>query len=310
MSDQRYNYDPGLGRKYEKRTARIINKDGSFNVKRHGVRRLQYQWLLQTSSLEFYTTVISAYLAFNVLFALVYMGVGVERLGGKVDMWAFPDFFKALFFSMQTFTTVGYGSVYPQGGIVSFVAGMEAMAGLMFFAIATGLVYGRFSRPSARILFSNNILISPYKENETALMFRIVNRRLNVLMEMDAQVIVAMDVDDSEEVRRRFYRLELETSKIVFFPLTWTIVHPITKTSPFQGLTHEDLLKRDTEVLILVKGYDETFSQHVHVRFSYTADELIWGARFIRNFQSQDNGVVELHIDDVHAFEKAELPND
>lgn len=308
MSDQRQSYDPGLGKSYDKRTARIINKDGSFNVNRHGVRRLHYQWLLQTSNLEFYATIVGAYLLFNILFALVYMGVGIEKLGGKVDMWAFPDFFKALFFSMQTFTTVGYGSVFPLGGMVSFIAGMEAMVGLLFFAVATGLVYGRFSRPSARILFSNNALISPYRDNDTALMFRLVNRRLNVLMEMEARVIVAMDVDESEEVRRSFFRLELETSSIVFFPLTWTIVHPINKNSPFQGLTHEDLLKRDTEILILVKGYDETFSQHVHVRFSYTADELVWGAKFVRNFQSTDDGVVELDIDHVHLHEPADLP--
>jgi inward rectifier potassium channel len=173
----------------------------------------------------------------------------------------------------------------------------------MFFAIATGMVYRRFSRPSARILFSNNALISPYKDG-TALMFRIVNRRPNVLMEVEARVMLALDMDEGEETMRRYFNLKLETTSIHFFPLSWTIVHPIDDTSPMQNLSAEDMFRKKAEVLILMKAFDETFSQHVHVKFSYTADEIVWNARFIRNFKANTTGEIELDIDAVHDYEK------
>jgi inward rectifier potassium channel len=298
-----HKFDPGFGQKYAHNTKRIINKDGSFNITRTGIRNQQFQTLVEMSSARFSTIVLVVYLLINFSFAVVYLALGVDNITfiGKAD--TLHPVLKALYFSMQTFTTVGFGSIYPSDSLTNFVSGMEAMMGWMFFAIATGMVYRRFSRPSARILFSNNALISPYKDG-TALMFRIVNRRPNVLMEVEARVMLALDMDEGEETMRRYFNLKLETTSIHFFPLSWTIVHPIDDTSPMQNLSAEDMFRKKAEVLILMKAFDETFSQHVHVKFSYTADEIVWNARFIRNFKANTTGEIELDIDAVHDYEK------
>lgn len=296
------SFDPGFGQKYAHNTKRIINKDGTFNIIRKGIRNQRFQTLVEMSSKRFAVGVVLVYLILNIAFAIVYLILGVDNLLfiGKAD--SFPPVLKAFYFSMQTFTTVGFGSIFPADNVTNFVSGMEAMVGWMFFAIATGMVYRRFSRPSARILFSNNALVSPYKQGQ-ALMFRIVNRRPNVLMEVEARVMLAIDMDEGEETHRRYFNLKLETSSIHFFPLSWTIVHPLDDSSPVYQLGKEDFERKKAEVLILIKAFDETFSQHVHLKFSYTADELVWNARFIRNFKSLNSGQIELDIDAVHNYE-------
>lgn len=295
-------FDPGFGQKYAHNTKRIINKDGSFNITRKGIRNQYFQTLVDLSSLRFVAVVTSFYIAVNVVFALIYMAVGIDKISFVSERFDLNPFLKAVFFSMQTFTTVGFGSIFPEDPVTNFISGMEAMTGWMFFALATGLVYRRFSRPSARILFSDNALISPYK-GDKALMFRIVNRRPNVLMELDARVMLAIDLDEGEEVNRRYFNLSLETNSIHFFPLSWTIVHPIDSTSPLNGFSKKDYEERNVEILILMKGFDETFSQNVHVKFSYTYDEVVWNARFVRNFKSLDSGQIELDIDAVHNYQ-------
>lgn len=306
----KYNYDPGLGTDYSRSTKRVINKDGSFNVKRVGMKKLIYHSLLEMGNFRFYTYVVGAYFISNIVFAVAYYISGVQNLEGAIGHLQVHDITKAFFFSMQTFTTVGFGAIFPNDPTTNFIAGMEAMAGLLFFAIATGLVYARFSKPSARILFSNNILVAPYKKDQSALMFRIANRRPNVLMELQAKVILVMDIDTTEHVRRKYLGLDLELDNITFFPLSWTIVHPIDSDSPIFGYTHEELLKYNAEFLILIKGFDETFGQQVHIRYSYLADELVWGGKFIRSFHTDDRGEIIHDIDGVHNYEPAELPQD
>ena len=296
-------FDPGLGREYAHNTKRIINKDGSFNVIRKGIRRQVYQQLLHMRSISFIFWMVAVYLVVNVIFGLTYLATGTDGLAFANDhLNEMPPAWKALFFSMQTFTTVGFGSIFPNDPMANFISGMEAFAGWLFLAVATGLVYGRFSRPSARILFSNHALVAPYKEG-TALMFRLVNRRPNVLMEMEARVMLALDVDEGEEVMRRYFNLKLEMSSIHFFPLTWTVVHPIDESSPIHALSKEELERKSAELLILIRGFDDTFSKHVHLRFSYTHDEWVWNARFVRNFEALESGEILLDIDGVHDFE-------
>ena len=300
-------FDPGLGRDYAHNTKRIINKDGTFNVVRKGIRRQRYQELLQMDGWKFFLNITVVYLLFNILFAIAYLVIGTDSISfGNKDIEQMSPILKALFFSMQTFTTVGFGSIYPNDAIANFVSGMEAMSGWLFFAVATGLVYGRFSKATARILFSNNAIVTPYKGG-TAVMFRVVNRRPNVLMEMEAKVMMAMDVDEGEEVLRRYFNLKLEASSIHFFPLSWTLVHPIVEGSPLYGLNKDDLEAKSAEMLILIKGFDDTFSKHVHLRFSYTYDEWVWGAIFKRNYEAMENGEIMLDIDAVHDYEKVEL---
>lgn len=299
---KRNQSDIGISKSYERNTRRIINKDGSFNVVKKGIRAHGYQTLVSMSIWRFLLWVLIAYLVINILFGLFYTLLGTHHLSfaGKAD--AFPPFFKALFFSMQTFTTVGFGSIFPLDPFTNFVSGMQAMLGWMFFAVATGVIYTRFSKPSARLLFSNNALISPYQGGE-ALMFRVVNRRPNILMEMEAKVLLVLDMDTGEQVSRQFFKLDLETSQITFFPLTWTVVHPITEDSPLQEYSLTDLIEKRAEFLILLKGYDETFGQTIRLRFSYTADELVPNAKFIPNFKLQDDGIIALDIPAVHNYE-------
>ncbi len=298
---QRNQSDIGISKNYDHNTQRIINKDGSFNVRRKGIRNQGYQVLVSMSITRFLLWVTLAYLVINILFAFVYLGLGTQHLRFAGEVGLLPPFLKALFFSMQTFTTVGFGSIFPLDPSTNFVSGMQAMLGWMFFAVATGVIYTRFSKPSARLLFSDKALISPYHDGE-ALMFRVVNRRPNILMEMEAKVIMVLDMDEGEHVSRKFFNLDLETNKITFFPLSWTIVHPITSDSPFKDYSLQDLRKRRAEFLILLKGYDETFGQTIRLRFSYTADEIVPKAKFVPNFELQGDGSIELDINAVHDY--------
>jgi inward rectifier potassium channel len=204
-------------------------------------------------------------------------------------------FVNAFFFSIHTLTTVGYGNIYPRGVGANTVAAVEAATGLMVFAIATGLLYGRFSRPSARILFSDHLLVAPYQDG-SSLQFRITNARSNVLMDLEARVLL-MTVDPVDgQLKRDFFDLPLERRHVYFFPLTWTIVHPIDSASPLYGKTPEDLAKTSTELLILIQGFDDTFSQTVHARYSYRYDQIVWGAKFQPAFSVDPKGDLLLDV--------------
>jgi inward rectifier potassium channel len=183
----------------------------------------------------------------------------------------------AFFFSAQTLTTVGYGHISPNSHLVSAVAAFESLLGLLSFALATGLLYGRFSRPHAQMCFSHHALVAPYREG-TGFMFRFVNRRSNQLIEVEATVV--MSLLDGETNTRRFVTLTLERSKINLFPTSWTVVHPIDAASPLFGLTDADLHKGQVEFVILIKAFDDTFAQTIYQRTSYISDEVLWGFRF------------------------------
>jgi inward rectifier potassium channel len=181
------------------------------------------------------------------------------------------------------------------------VAALEATTGLMVFAIATGLLYGRFSRPTARIVYSDHALISPYQDG-TSLQFRITNARSNVVMDLEARVLL-MTVDTVDgQLKRDFFDLPLERRRVYFFPLTWTVVHPIDSASPLFGKTPEDLARTSAEILILLQGFDDTFSQVVHSRYSYRHDEFAWGAKFLPAFYIDPEGDLVLELERIDAL--------
>ncbi len=301
------NFDPGFGVDYKTRTKRIINKNGSFNIKRHGMRKLVFHSLRSMGNLRFFTVVIITYMLVNLLFAFIYYLSGIEHIVASQTHLNVPDLLMAFFFSMQTFTTVGFGSIFPDDAITNFIAGMEAMTGLLFFAVATGLVYGRFSKPVIGIMSSHNMLVSPFNKNEDGLMFRITGLRPNVLVEVEAKVILAIDVDHSDHVQREYIPLELDTDYVAFLALSWTVVHPINKKSPIYGYSKEDMIRDNAEVLILIRAYDDAYGQHVHMRFSYVPEEIIWGAKFIRNYFTDEEGEIHLNINAIHEYENATL---
>ena len=293
-------FDPGLTNQYSGGLRRIIEKDGSFNVRRRGGSGFNfYLFLLDTTWPRFIAVVAAAYLVVNVLFASLFIAAGTEHLSGADTNTGLGPFASAFFFSVHTLTTVGYGSMYPIGFAANIIAALEAMTGLMGFALGTGLMYGRFSRPSAKIVFSDVMLVAPYQEG-ASLQFRIANERDNVLLELEAKVLM-MYVDKTEdEPRRKFVDLTLERPTVYFFPLTWTVVHPIVADSPIFGKTADDLKQMEAEFLILVKGFDDTFSQTVNARYSYRHEELVWGARFQPAFFVDRTGDMVLELNRVN----------
>ena len=300
-------FDPGLTQKFTVPLRRAINKDGSFNVLRHGTTWRDtngYLYLIDMPWIGFFASILVGYFVVNTLFALVYYALGPDQLQGAVAPTDFAHFLNSFFFSAHTLTTVGYGSISPKGTAANVVAAFEAMVGLMGFALATGLLFGRVSRPSARIGFSGKILIAPYQD-ATSLQFRIVNKRKNNLMELEAKVMLMMVGGAPGNLKRDYVVLGLERSSVYFFPLTWTIVHPIDEHSPLMGKTAADLERLQAEVLILVKGFDDTFSQTVHARYSYRYDEIVWGARFAPAFDIDKKGDIELQVDKVGAIAAA-----
>lgn len=296
-------FDPGLTQQYSARLRRAINKDGEFNIRRRGTTWHDfhpYLYLISSSWTVFLGLIFVVFITVNLAFALLYQVAGIEHLHGADAPTQLGRFLNAFFFSTHTLTTVGYGSIYPEGILVNSIAGLEAMVGLMAFAVATGLLVGRVSRPSARLGFSESIIIAPY-QGITSLQFRLVNRRANNLMEIRATVLL-MTVEGTEQLQRKYAQLKLEREQVLFLPLTWTVVHPIDAESPLFGKTAEDLERLQAEALILVKGIDDTFNQTVHVRYSYRYDEIRWGARFSPAFEIDEEGDMWLEVNRVSDF--------
>lgn len=300
----------GFGSSAKGKSTRFVNNDGSFNVNRTGLAFFQnlhiYHSLIEMSWLKFALLTLAFYTVINCIFAILYVLVGVQHLMGIIGTTAVEKFWEAFFFSAQTLTTVGYGRISPVGYLTSMIAAIESMIGLMGFAIITGILYGKFSRPNAKIMFSKNAIIAPYKDIN-ALEFRIVNQRKNQLIEVETQVLLSMNKLVDGKRKGLFLELPLEVKKVNFFPLPWTIVHPIDENSPIYQLSSQELIEADAEIIILMKAYDDTFSQTVYRRFSYTASEIIWGAKFNIIFKNEDNGMVNLMLDRFQDIEKVPL---
>ena len=308
------NSDPGTGTQYSEYSKRIINKDGSFNVRKIGLppsTRNTYQFLIQIGWWKFLGVIFLYLLAANAVFALLYLLTGIQHFNGINSGSLLNQYLQLLYFSFQTFTTVGYGAISPVGNLANVLSSFEAIFGWMSFAIITGILYGRFSRPSARLAYSKNAVIAPYGNSGKSLQFRIANMRNSNLMEMEATVML-MIIERGEKgiKKRQFVPLPLERSQILFFPLNWTIVHPIDSASPLYGKTSQDLENMEAEVLILIKGFDDTFSQTVHSRFSYRADEITWGARFLPIFDTQPSGDIHLFFERFDDLEEVPLPSE
>lgn len=263
---------------------RLLNRDGSFNVARRGLPFWRsfaaYHWLLTSSWRGFLAQVTASYLAANAIFAVAYHLCGAGALESVGAAARLGRAWQCFFFSVETFSTIGFGNITPAGLAPNLIMTVEALAGLLWLALATGLLFARFSRPTAQIVFSKNALIAPYR-GITAFEFRIANERKNQIIELEAKVLFSRMEDTARGRRiRNFYKLNLERDNVVFFPLAWTVVHPIDEASPLRNLTPSDLAACDAEFLILLTGADETFSEPVHSRSSYKAAEIVWNARF------------------------------
>lgn len=282
----------GFGTKGFANGGRLINKDGTFNVTKKGggiATFSLYQWLINMNGFMFFLFINVSYLAINLLFAWFYYLAGVENLSNYVASDSLDAFIYCFYFSTQTLTTVGFGKISPEGHIAHLISSFEAMIGLLSFALATGILYGRFSKARAKILFSENAIIGPYKNDSKGFIFRIANLRKNQLIDLKARLMYSYLIPQDGGLRRIYHQLELEIDFINLFPLPWTIVHHIDENSPLRDKGAIDFAREEAEFLIILKGYDDTFSQEVHQVYSYKHDELIFDAKFEMMFQTETN---------------------
>src|SRR5438477_4232203 len=302
----------GFGSSSENNAGRFYNRrTGRANIVKKGVNILdRYSWyhtMLALPRLKFLLLIFSIYILLNLFFAGIYYLIGIGHLAGVNSGSALKNFSEVFFFSTQTFTTVGYGRISPTGISASAVATLEAFLGLLSFAIATGLFYGRFSRPQAFLKFSHNILISPYKD-DIALMFRMSPYKNNILSEAEVKLTAAMQIEENGKRMNKFYPLDLEISKVNALTLSWTVVHSIDEKSPLYNLNQDDMRSMNMEILVFAKAFDEVFSNTVMTRTSYVADEIVWSAKFkIMYYPSEDKTKTILDLDLLDEYEKIDL---
>jgi inward rectifier potassium channel len=259
---------------------------------------------------RFLLIVATFYVVVNGVFAVAYLACGSGTLAGPGfagHSALFSDYFRAYFFSVETFGTIGYGNIAPVGMSANILVTAESFVGLLSAALATGLVFARFSRPNAAILYSRHALIAPYRGIK-AFMFRCANERSNQLIEVSVRIMYSrIAVRPNGDRVREFTSLPLEFDKVTFFALSWTVVHPIDESSPLFHCTAETLAANEAEFLVLLSGNDETFAQTVHSRTSYKASEIIWNARFRSMFiESKSRGTTGMDLARIHDFERVE----
>ena len=291
---------------------RLVNPDGSNNLKKRGIpvweRTSMYHTLLRMKRSHFFFFVLCLYTSINLFFAVVYFATGVEHLVGGDGAKTFTGkFMEAFFFSSQTLTTVGYGRVAPSGMLTNSIASVESLIGILVFAVMTGLIYGRFSRPRAYLLFSPSVLISPYKDGK-ALMLRMATYKNNHLTDVDAQATLALHVKEHGKTVTKFYPLPLELARIQSLALSWTIVHNITDESPLYHYTKEQVAETQMEVIVTVRAFDDHFSNIVQQRTSYSYNQVVYGAKFLPMFErSPDGSYTIMELDRINAYETVNM---
>ena len=302
----------GFGVNSENSSGRFYDrKSGGANVFKRGIgvlnRHSWYHTMLAMPRAKFLSFLLVVYIIINLFFAGIYYMIGIDHLAGVNQGSDIKNFSEVFFFSAQTFTTVGYGRISPVGFAASAVSTFEAFLGLLSFALATGLFYGRFSRPRAFLRFSHNAIIAPYKDG-IALMFRMAPYKNNLLSEAEAKVNLAMQLEENGKMVNRFFNLDLEISKINALALSWTIVHPINEKSPLYNFNYTDMVNAKIEALVFVKAFDEVFSNTVVQRFSYIASEVVWGAKFRMMYHAdKKKKATVLDLNKLNDYEKIEL---
>lgn len=291
--------DPGFGYNSTNKPNRLVNADGSFNIKhlnRHFSFSELYTYLISMPWWLFFMFVFLGYVTINVLFGMIYYVVGIEQLTLK-PVNSLQDFLNAFFFSTQTITTLGYGTISPVGNVAAFVAAFEAFLGLLSFSFFTGLLYGRFSRPKAAIRFSETFVIRSFKK-ERALMFRLMNKRKNIMIEPEINVTIAINrTTKNGEFKREFFELPLERKKIMYLPTTWTIVHEIDDGSPLCKYTNAELEQLNAEMFVLLEYYEDSFSQKVYQLHSYDFSQLELEKKFTSAYYFDADGKAVLDHD-------------
>lgn len=307
ISNLKSNADTGFGVSADTQGGRFVNKDGSYNVIKRGLpfyERVSFFYLMLTMSRwRFFFFLVLFFLSTNFLFTGVYFLMNDKEFTGVLPGGFIHHFFELYFFSVQTFTTVGYGRINPDGYFSGAIASVEALTGLSSFALITGILYGRFSRPRAYLRFSKHALIAPYHD-KTGFMFRFVSSKENHNL-TNVEVTVTFSITDPDTKQFGFYNLPLERNRVDSLPMNWTIVHPVDENSPLTGLTEDDLKASDAEVYVLVRGFDDIFSNTVLQRTSYRFNEIIFNAKFERMFhENADDTTTIVEVNKLHDYKK------
>ncbi len=298
----------GFGTKSYGPNTRLIARDGGFNVNKTGLKFWQsldtYHELISMKWGSFILLVSSVFFFANLIFALLYFFAGSGSIAGAHGSSVLDRFLDSFYFSTQTITTVGFGQLSPNSNFVSVLAAIESFMGLLGFALATGLMFARFSRPRKRLVYSENAIVAPYRDIN-GLMFRFANSGKNHLIETEVDVFLSYW--NLEEDRRFFERLKLERSKINFFTTSWTVVHPIDNDSPLQGMTPEECANHHMEVIIMFKAFDDTYARTVYDRNSYIHSEIKWGQKFVPIFTEKGDGQIHIDLEKIGQYESAAL---
>jgi inward rectifier potassium channel len=267
----------------------LIERNTADQVVRLGVERAWfgdlYHRTLTIGWPGFFAIGAATYVAANVVFAALYLlqpgSISKAHPGSLAD---------AFFFSVQTMATIGYGIMAPATFYANLLMTLETAVGLMFVAMTTGLVFARFSRPTARVLFSNVAVVGPYNGVPT-LSIRIANQRKNQMLAAEVTMTLVRDeVSDEGELTRRFYDLALVRDRSPVFALTFRVMHPIDADSPLRGMNYETLAEQNAEIVVIAGGLDETMVQPVTARTSYLPHEILWAHRFVDIFGWTEDG--------------------
>ncbi|WP_166926298.1 ion channel [Flavobacterium poyangense] len=311
-SKAKTNQNSGFGTNANSYGGRFVNKNGTANIEKRGMHLLRriswYHTMIEMPNWKFLSILFAFYIAINFIFALLYYAIGIEHLDGITTSGSvLNQFGQAYFFSAQTFTTVGYGHISPTGFLTSVLSSAEALIGLLCFAIATGLFFGRFSKPTAFLKFSHHALISPYGQSK-ALMLRLVPFKNTNFTDATAKIALGMSIEENGKMINKFYNLELELDHINALSLSWTLVHPITENSPLYNFTEEDFKKIHGEIMVFISTFDDMFSNTVAASTSYTFNEIVYGAKFETMYnRSEDSTKTILHLDKLNHFEAVNL---
>ncbi|MEP6928247.1 MAG: ion channel [Ginsengibacter sp.] len=301
----------GFGNNPSNYGGRFVNKDGGANIEKRGLGFLEkiswFHTMLLMPRWKFFSVIILFYIVTNLFFGTIYFLAGVNNLSGLTSTSPLSTFADSFFFSCQTFTTLGYGRISPVSFLASAISALEALLGLLSLALATGLLYGRFSKPIAYLRFSENALIAPYKDIN-ALMLRVAPFKNTNLVDASANVTLGMIIEENGANVNRFYQLELEFSTVNALSLSWTLVHPITEKSPLYNFTKSDFENIKGEVLVFIKAFDDMFSNIVVARTSYLFGEIHHGAKFEPMYERASTGdKTIIYLEKLNSFKQAPL---
>ena len=312
-TEQAKTENTGFGSNASSYGGRFINHDGTPNIEKKGIgffaRVSWFHSMLSISGWRFFLIILFFYIFVNLLFTLVYYFIGVEHLVGLKTSSESEKLIEAFFFSTQTYTTVGYGRISPTGFLMNAVSSFHALIGLLSFAVATGLMYGRFSLPKAFIKFAENAVIAPYKEG-SALMIRLTPYKNTTLTDAETKFTLVIMSDEQGKTSNQFFTLSLELRSINALTLSWTVVHPITQESPLYNFSKEDFSNSKGEIIVFVKAFDDKFSNTVIARTSYTFQEIIYGSKYVPMFyRDNEKDTTILDLDKLSVTEPAKLPD-